>query len=345
MNHSSNTFRKSLTFSKLSSLLILLLVSLLTACGSNNGAAVQLPSQEAPVQTEAVTKEAAIEPSGVTASATRVVSDELGNELTIPIAPARVYSPYMEDSLVALGVTPVVQWANGDKPQTYLQDQLKDVPLAPFIGGDHPSPELVMSFEPDLIILHNAYYGQNGVYEQYSKIAPTYVFNNAAGDLENSIPKLGDLLGKPAEAQQALLTYHQKIDEAKTKLAPIIKGKKAALIRFTSRGMFLVGGNYFGGYVLSHELGIGKTKLVETENSADLSLEVIPQIDADFIFIANVDDTGTAFLQELTESAVWKSLPAVKNGQVFEVDDEYWLGSGLIAYQKIMDDVVQTLLP
>jgi iron complex transport system substrate-binding protein len=30
---------------------------------------------------------------------------------------------------------------------------------------------------------------------------------------------------------------------------------------------------------------------------------------------------------------------------VYEVNDEYWLGSGLIAYEKVVEDVVRVLSP
>lgn len=340
MLHRSKSVQKGMKSSGLAMLIIMLTMGLLAACGNNNTEGSAAPNQEsaAPAETKSP-KEKSEEPT------TRVVKDELDHELTIPVKPLKVFAPYMEDSLLSLGVLPVAQWANGERVQNYLQDQLKDVQKASFTGGMPPSPEAVMAFEPDLIILHTASYAKNGVYENYSKIAPTYVFNNAAGDLEGSITKLADLLNKKSEAETALQAYKQKVAEAKEKLAPAIEGKKAALINFNGKGMFLIGGNYFGGYVLSHELGIGKSKLVETENSVDVSLEIVPEIDADYIFTINYGGSGSAFIKELTDSQIWKSMPAAKNGHVYEVDDEYWTGSGLIAYGKMIDDVVEMLAP
>lgn len=332
---------KSIKTSGLTLLIVMMAVSLLAACGSKDQNTAE-PSQEAAAaaQTEAPeTTEAAEEPS------TKTVTDELDHELTIPSKPLKVFAPYMEDSLLSLGVLPVAQWADGENGQPYLQDQLADVPKANFVGGTPPSPEVVMDFEPDLIILHTAFYAENGVYEKYSKIAPTYVFKNAAGDLQSSITKLGELLGKTDEAEQALSAYDQKKEEAKAKLAPVIEGKKAALINFNGKGMYLIGGNYFGGYVLSHELGIGKSKLVETVNSVDASPEILPELDADFIFTINYKGTGTANIKTLTDNGIWKSMPAAKNGYVYEVSDQYWTGGGLIAYGKIIDDVVRLLAP
>ncbi|MNI13227.1 putative siderophore-binding lipoprotein YfiY precursor [compost metagenome] len=103
-----------------------------------------------------------------------------------------------------------------------------------------------------------------------------------------------------------------------------------------------MGANYFGGYVVHQKLGIGKIKLVEKENSANVSMEILPQIDADYIFTVNA--SGQERLKEMTDSPIWQSMSAVKQGQAHQVDETYWLGGGLIAYEKIIDDTVKLLV-
>ncbi|MMZ59254.1 Fe(3+)-citrate-binding protein YfmC precursor [compost metagenome] len=93
-----------------------------------------------------------------------------------------------------------------------------------------------------------------------------------------------------------------------------------------------------------HEnLGLGISRLVEKKNSANVSLEILPQIDADYIFVINAYGQGTGHMKEMMKNPIWKNIPAVKQGQVYEVDNKYWLGSGLIAYEKIVDDTVRLL--
>ncbi|MEC0092278.1 ABC transporter substrate-binding protein [Paenibacillus macquariensis] len=313
--------------------------SLLAACGSNNSVDTTAQKTTVAATTTAVPvdEEKTVEPA-----AERILKDDLGNEVKIPATTQRVFAPYLEDSLLKLGVKPVVQWSNGKMGHEYLKEELKDVPKLDFSGG-LPSPEVLMSYNPDLIILHTASYAKDGMYEKYAKIAPTYVFNNAAGDMDKTLGTLGELLGKSTEADSVLKAYDQKVNEAKEKIAASAGGKKVAIIRFAPRGVSLMGGKYLCGYVLNQQLGIGMTKLTENENSLDVSMEVLPQIDADYIFVINAYDQGTARLKEMTDSAIWKSIPAVKQGHVYEVNDEYWLGSGLIAYEKIIDDTVKIL--
>lgn len=272
----------------------------------------------------------------------RTVTDELGHEVRIPAKVNKVFAPNMEDSLLKLGVKPVAQWANGKLGHSYLQEELDGIPLIDFSGG-LPSPEALMSYEPDLIVLHTETYAADGTYEKYAKIAPTYVFKNASGNVEKSLTTLGDLLGKAPEAETALKNYQQKASEAKAKLSSVVGDKNVAIIRFAPRGVSLMGGNYLCGYVIHQDLGLGRSKLVENENAANISLEILPQLDADYIFVINAYDQGTERMKEMTESPIWKGMPAVKNGQVYEADNEYWLGSGLIAYEKIVDDVVRSI--
>ncbi|GAB2718126.1 ABC transporter substrate-binding protein [Paenibacillus thermoaerophilus] len=313
---------------------------LLAACGS--GENKEPPPSPSGTQGAASTAPAAgansPEPAGE-----RKVKDELGHELVVPASPKRIFAPYLEDSLLKLGLKPVAQWSNGNQALEYLQEELKDVPKLDLSTG-LPSPEVLLSYNPDLIILHTSSYAGNGVYENYSKIAPTYVFNNASGNIEKSLLALGELVGKQAEAEQALKAYRDKAETAKKKLEQAVGGKKVAILRFAPKGVSLMGANYLCGYVVHQDLGLGRSKLVEKENSANITLEILPELDADYIFVINQYGQGTERLREMTESPVWKSIPAVKQGHVYELNDMHWLGSGLIAYEKMIDDTLKLLV-
>lgn len=324
-----------------------LVAGLLTACGDSKSKGESEGNNtpaSAPINSATTVPGEANESAVEEATGERTFTDELGHEVILPASPKNIYAPYLEDSLLTLGVKPVAQWANGDQGQghAYLQDQLKDVPLSPVqAGAGLPSPEIVMSYKPDLIIMHSETIAKD--YETYAKIAPTYVFKNASGNVEKSVTTLGELLGKTAEAEKALKEYKEKVKVSKEKLDAAAAGKKVAIIRFAGKGVSLMGKNYLCGYVVHQDLGVGNSKLVDTENSFNISQEVLPDLDADYIFYINQYGQGTERLKEMTESPIWKAIPAVKNNKVFEVDASYWLGGGLIAYEKIVDDTVKFL--
>ncbi len=308
---------------------LLLAIIFLTACNSKTVAKEDTAnSTEASLDTDAEEKD--VYPMTVT--------DELGNEITLTTKPTKIFAPVMEDSLLAIGIKPILQWSNGVKPQLYLQDQLRDVPEISFASGP-PSAEAVMSYKPDLILLHNSHYADSGVYEKYAKIAPTYVFKNAPSDLYNSIKVLGQLVNEPERAEQALQRYQEKVHAAKTQLTSVMEGKKVALIRFNAKGMFFMSDDYFGGYVLTHELGFEQSNLVKN-GAFEVSLEILPELDADYIFLINDGNLGDDFLKELKESSIWQNTAAVKNGQVYEASGDHWLNGGIHAHGKVLEEVV-----
>ncbi|WP_289138422.1 ABC transporter substrate-binding protein [uncultured Brevibacillus sp.] len=320
---------------------VLVLVSGLLAACSTNTANVQVAKQEAAAPTNST--DAAKNTAEQASVYPLTIKDELGHELTILSKPTKIFAPIMEDSLVTLGIKPTMQWSNGVSPQEYLQDQLGSVPQISFAGG-LPSFEAVLDSQPELIILHNSYASESGAYEKYAKIAPTYVFKSATTDLNSSLRTLGKLLDESDKAEQAIKNYADKAASARTMLEGKIKGKKAAIIRFNAKGMFFMNSNYFSGYVLKHDLGFEQSDLVK-DGALEVSLEILPELDADYIFLVNDGNQGDRYFNELRESEVWKNVPAVKNGHVFETSRDYWLSGGFIAHGKVIDDVVRFLQP
>lgn len=308
--------------------MLLLAIGILSACND------QSSNKEEQADSEN-TKEQSVYPL--------TIKDEVGNDVTLPDKPTKIFAPVMEDSLLAFGIKPIMQWSNGVKPQLYLQDQLQGVPEISFASGP-PSAEAIMADKPDLIILHNSFYMENGTYEKYAKIAPTYVFNNAASDLEGSIKVLGQLLDETDKAEKALQGYQEKVDAAKTKLASITEGKKVALIRFNAKGMFFMTDEYFSGYVLTHELGFEQSSYVKN-GAFEVSLEILPELDADYIFLINDGNLGDEFINELKDSKIWQSTAAFKHNQVFETSEDYWLNGGIHAQGKVIEDVLEFLAP
>ena len=79
------------------------------------------------------TKDNETKPATEELSTERTLTDAMGHEVTIPANPKHIIASYLEDNLVALGITPAAQWSVNDGAgiQDYLQDYLKDVPTIP----------------------------------------------------------------------------------------------------------------------------------------------------------------------------------------------------------------------
>ncbi len=276
----------------------------------------------------------------------RTLTDAMGHEVTIPANPERVIASYLEDNLVALGITPVAQWTvnNGASIQAYLQEELKDIPTIPY---DLPF-EVVTSFAPDLLIMSGAEAVEGSTYEQYSKIAPTYVLeveNNS--DWRGKLLKVGEVFDKTEEAEKVLAAYDEKAKETKTFIQESIGEESAAAIWLVNNNFFIVGDNVSSGAVLYEDLGLTMPNVVKeisstaTGNWSSISLEKLAELDADHLFLINSDKGNGA---EMLKDPVWKDIPAVKNGNIYEFEAETaWLYSGPIANSQIIDDVIESL--
>ncbi|CAM2904882.1 iron-hydroxamate ABC transporter substrate-binding protein [Paenibacillus sediminis] len=280
-----------------------------------------------------------------TTGAERTVKDSMGHDVTIPANPQRIIASYLEDYLTVLGIKPAAQWSIGDTVQDYLQPELKDVPK---ISWDLP-PEAVASFNPDLIIVGSPAQVQNGLYDKYSKIAPTYVLGDELSkDWRAQLLKIADLTGKTDVAKKALEDYDKKVADAKQKVHQAIGDQTAAIIWVINKQLYLYEEDRFSGKVLYGDLGIKAPKLVASlpKSSATwdpITLEKLSELDADHIFLVKKSGLGEG--KEFLDSPIWKGIPAVKQGHVYEVEDSgYWTNNGLIASEKTIDDVLKALV-
>jgi len=286
------------------------------------------------------------EPVAEEVSTERTMTDAMGNEVIIPAKPERILASYLEDNLVALGITPVAQWSvnDGAGVQMYLHDYLKDVPTIPF---ELPF-EVVTSFTPDLILMGSAQAVEGSKYEQYNKIAPTFVVeeeNN--GDWREQLLSVGEILGQTEEAKKVLEEYEIKAEESKKLLQESVDSESAAAIWLVNNNFFMVSENVSSGAVLYGDLGLSIPSLVKEISSSAMgnwsaiSLESLAELDADHLFLINSDKGNGA---EMLNDPLWKNIPAVKNNHIYEFDaDTSWLYAGPIANTQIIDDVVESL--
>lgn len=270
-------------------------------------------------------------------------TDAMGNEVTVPENPQRVIGSYLEDYLVALGVTPVAQWTVGnDSDQAYLQDKLAEVPR---INYDLPFED-VLSFEPDLLLMDSNSMVEGDKYDQYSKIAPTYVVTNGEDvTWRERLTDIAKVLHKEEQAAQVEADYDELVAATKETYADQIQGKSMAVLWVVNNSVFMVSETKSSGQLLYHELGFEVPALVSeisesaTADWSAVSLEKLAELDADYLILVN-SDKGADFFSE----QVWQNLDAVKNNHLWEFGPESsWLYNGPIAYTKMIEDIQSKL--
>ncbi|KMK75234.1 ABC transporter substrate-binding protein [Alkalihalobacillus pseudalcaliphilus] len=304
----------------------------LVACGTDeNGGEQQAPDNSGDEPT----------------SEERVLTDGMGNEVTISGTPENVLGTYLEDHLVALDVLPVAQWSvhGGDSIQQYLQGDLEGIPLIP-----HDLPfEAVSGYNPDLILVDSPALVEGGKYEQYAKIAPTFVIGEEENnDWREELLTVGEVLNKKEEAEQVLADYNTKAEEAKVQLQDSIGEQSAAAVWLINSSFFIVNENLSSGAVMYGDLGLTAPAVVQEISAADtanwsaISLEKLVELDADHLFLINSDGDGA---DSAIQDNLWKSIPAVQNGNVYEFEQgTAWLYQGAIANGQIIDYILESLV-
>ncbi len=279
-------------------------------------------------------------------NADRTLTDAMGNEVTIPANPERVIASYLEDYLVALGITPVAQWSvrDGEDIQEYLQGSLSGVPTIP---SDLPY-EAVLEFEPDLIIMDSASMVEGNKYEQYNKIAPTYVVGTEENnDWRQELLNIGEVFGMDEKAEQLLTDYEAKASAAKEDIQAAIGDEPVAALWLFGDTFYIVSENLSSGDLLYNDLGLTAPDVVAeiskstTANWSEISLEKLAELEAEHIFLANSDQGNATML----EDEIWQNIPAVQNDNVYQFESNAsWLYTGPKANSQMIDDALNSLV-
>lgn len=315
--------------------LLLLIIMVVSGCSAKPGASAQQGDAEKNTDVE----------TGSSKAETRVVQDEYG-EVTIPVHPQRIAGVYVEDYLKALDIKPVVQWYH---PTWGVQDYLNlDVPKFDITG----STEALLQYNPDLIIVDGGV--DAALYEQYSKVAPTYRLpESVLQDSNQVLTTVADVVGQPEKGAAFEEQFKQKIADAKSRLQQTIGNETVAVVRLNvaEKGLALFGlNNRYTGFIYA-ELGLTPHPLARDmkEYQEILSEEAIPSLDADHIIVFPSNGTWDSKENQeavrMLDGKLWQSLPAVKNKHVYMMERSHWQSGGVVANSMKIDDLLEKMTP
>ncbi|WP_173917866.1 ABC transporter substrate-binding protein [Halobacillus sp. Marseille-Q1614] len=276
------------------------------------------------------------------ASSERTLEHASG-EVKLPENPERVLAPYLEDSLAALGVKPAAQWSIGEDVLDYLQPELEGVPK---ISWDLPL-EQTLEADPGLIIFSSPSSLQNGSYEDYQQIAPTYVMEEEVNaHWREQLTQMGEILNKQEEAEQALNEFDQKAADMKESLEEAVGDESVAFIWTMGEEFYVFESTRYGAEVLYEKVGLTQPEFIKNleqqEQWNPIALEKLSELDADHVFL--IGEENEAGFEVLNNSSVWKNVPAVEKDQVYTMNEpSHWTIDGVIAHDMTLNKVHEAL--
>lgn len=285
-----------------------------------------------------------------------LVKDQYGREVDVPADPQRVIADYdpVADMLLSLGIKPIAifTFSNPDF-SAVLAPLLDGVENLPATGG--PNYEAVLALEPDLII--DALTRDRNVYDLLSQITTTLSIGEIGiSQWRTALRDLGMVLGRSKEADRALAEYEQKVAGARARLSEAgVYNETVACVRAREKEyrLYGVGAEQFdGGFyptnltaAIYDDLQLAPPQMVRdiprSDFTVNISLEVLPELDVDHLFIRREHEES---FQDLMNSPLLQSVPAVQKGNVYIHTDDEWTTGGPILNSAWLDIVVNDLL-
>ncbi|MEG8275340.1 ABC transporter substrate-binding protein [Streptomyces sp. AHA2] len=305
--------------------------SVLAGCGSSSGEPASDKARPG------AKTEVTVEPI----KATRELTDTNGVKVALPEQPERIVCLFAlcDDILTELGIVPTAtNSALLSHPGFLGEKKAKEVDVIPG-GFIAPEVEAILAHKPDLVI---------GLGDTHGKLAPalkgaTTFWAMQPETWQDSVGYLRDvaaLTGRTAQGEKAEKTFRAKLAAAEK-----TPSDKTALIIYGSD-------ENFG--VATPETDVAASLFPKIARypwksrgvEGSYSLEEILAQGVDVLFVETMSFGGAdgKLSEKLAANPLWSRIPAVKSGDVHEVDSEVWAkGRGTRSLGIVLDEATAAL--
>lgn len=270
---------------------------------------------------------------------TREVEHAMG-VAEVPVDPERVVvldTGELDDTL-ALGVKPVgaVRIDVSTDFLSYLGNQTEGIDMVGSISD--PNLEKIASLNPDLILTSTVRH--EALYEQLNEIAPTVMAPDLGDTWKDNFRLYADALNKKDEAEQMIADFEQRAAQLGQQLG---QGKTLALVRFLPGEIRLYSDRSFSGTILQ-DMGLRVPEPAVGEDTfLALSPEEVTMAEADYMYVSTYGPIEDTDQETVTAGPLWDTIPAVRSGEVHELNDDLVSGIGIQAAEQILDQFEQDL--
>lgn len=295
------------------------------------------------------------------AQETRLFIDDAGHEVTIPIKPQRIVSlreeqftaPLVELGANLVGSSGLVnENVEGGKPYARGAYDALDFRFegsgVTFVGSPNQHDyEAITAVSPDLIIIPEFAADD---YDKLSLIAPTIVLQVWGQNMLDMYRKVADVSDTLPKFEQMLARYEERAERGRATLAETIGDPAKVSIALASAGTdgtLSVYRDYAALSQVLRDLGFAMPKLIadQVEGNSKISVELIEQIDADFMINTywTANDQSPRQQSEAFDTMLptWRELLHFgRHNQVFQVNREEMRAVSFAALRSIMEIVI-----
>ena len=241
------------------------------------------------------------------------------------------------DAAISMGLVPVgaVEYTK-DSMATFARERVGDVPLVGTL--DEPDIEAILGLSPDLMISSKLRHDQT-IYDQLTQISPAVFSLQPGVTFKLNFKLYAQAFGREVEGAAFIKKYEDGVRALNAMLpnprpTASIVNIRAQEVRYYQRANFL-------GMVLT-DLGFPRNDLENVDDFAFFgSQENLGDYAAgDFLIVAVADAAKGDVADQMLESDVWQTLPAVQSGNVLMADSNTFIGG--VGYGSA-GDVVNTI--
>ncbi|MEU1850920.1 ABC transporter substrate-binding protein [Streptomyces sp. NPDC019990] len=305
--------------------------SVLVGCGSS-------PEEPASDKAGPTAKtDVAVEPI----KASTELTDTNGVKVSLKKEPERIVCLFAlcDDILTELGIVPTAtNSALLAQPDFLGEEKAKEVDVIPG-GFIAPEVEAILSHKPDLVI---------GLGDTHGKLAPalkgaTTFWAMQPETWEDSVGYLRDLAtltGRTAEGERAEKTFRAKLAAAEK--AP--SGRTALIVYGSDENFGVATPESDVAASLFPKIADYPWKSRGVEGSYSLEEVLAQDVDVLFVETLSFGDADGKLSEKLAENPLWGKIPAVRNGDVHEVNPEVWAkGRGTRSLGIVLDEATAAL--
>lgn len=240
----------------------------------------------------------------------RMVTDDLGRTVTIPVTVTRVVStaPSVTENIFAVGagdrLVGVTTFCN-------YPEQAKEIAK---IGDTmNPNMESIVALKPDIVFVSTASQIETFTKTLEQNGIAVYVTNPTSLDLVlKNLSQLGELFGTPDVADALVTDLQRRVQSTRPPPAYDVMPHPKVFVQISKEPLFTIGKQSFLTELIARAGGHSVTAEVESAYPK-LSKEFASALSPEIIILSESDDN-----REPNE--VFKNSPAVKKGRLYKVN-------------------------